>query len=615
MKKYMNNIKYLVFLCLVSVGMTSCGDFLEIEPKTQISEDNFWNEKADIDQMVADVYVKLQSGDIISRCIMWGETRSDNIAEGLDCAGQTSIYRTLKENLLSTNAYTSWASFYSVINECNVVMAMAPVVSERDPVYTESDVRATQAEMAAIRSLCYFYLVRAFKDVPYYTYAIQSEDEVTPMRPVDGDSIVRCLIDDLESRVSDALKAYPEDKNREYNSNCNRITQNAIYALLADLCLWDGQYEKTIEYAQKVIDAKYDEYQEKYARSVSMTTGNVVLFRNTNDTYSKGFPLYPCYSGQSYGNNFSAIFGGDQNSFESIFELAFNYDGSNGNNYKSNSTFGSLYGNHYSKDGNDGQGFLAVSENILNDITSSKTGRIYTSQYDVRYYTDVYNPNFTSQQYTTAYPGKYVAVSATVSQTLKNDDLPFGTRLGTQTYDNRNFVFYRLTDVMLLQAQALVELGTEVSEYNEDGSVKSTKLDDNLNRAFYITWAVNRRSIMVNSSTATPPTNAHELTIGNYNTKSSMEELVLAERRRELMFEGKRWFDLLRLCHRDKSTMPIQSRVSAKGSSGGSSTLFTNYESLFWPYNKDEVKNNSALSQKPYYGNDDDEDSYSKTNK
>jgi len=87
----------------------------------------------------------------------------------------------------------------------------------------------------------------------------------------------------------------------------------------------------------------------------------------------------------------------------------------------------------------------------------------------------------------------------------------------------------------------------------------------------------------------------------------------MKERRRELMFEGKRWFDMLRFCHRDGNTDYIKSHVSAKGSSGSTSSLFTNYESLYWPYSKTEVKNNSALSQKPYYGNDDDEDNYKST--
>jgi len=607
MKRYINKVKSLVLLATVSFGFASCGDFLEIEPKTFVSEDNFWNEKTDIDQMVAGVYVKMQSSAFIERLVVWGEVRSDNIVEGLNASNQTNLYRTLKENLLSTNSYTDWTQFYSVINACNNIIEMAPVVSEKDPVYTASDVLATQAEMSCIRDLCYFYLVRAFKDVPYYTYAINSEDDVAPIPATSGDSIVGCLIEDLEGVASNALKAYPKDNSNVYNSTRNRITQNAIYSLLADLCLWDGQYQKCVDYAQRVIDAKYYEYMEDYSNSTSNTNGSLALFRHPDDRFSKGFPLYPCFSGNTYGNDFTQVFGENQNSFESIFELAFTYDG-NSSNYISNSSLGSLYGEH-SSGGNEGEGYLGVNDNIISDIANSQTGSIFNNRYDVRYYANLYNPDFKNNEFTKGYASKYVNTGANIT-TASGSTLPFTVMFDNTINTNRNWIFYRLTDVMLLQAQALIELGSEINEYDEEGNAKSTTLDDNLTRAFYIIWAVNRRSVMTNSTSAS---SGYELDMTSYQTKAQLEDLAMKERRRELMFEGKRWFDMLRFCHRDGNTDYIKSHVSAKGSSGSTSSLFTNYESLYWPYSKTEVKNNSALSQKPYYGNDDDEDNYKST--
>ena len=46
MKTY-NKIKTLFVASLACIGLVSCGDFLEIEPKTFVSENNFWNEKSD----------------------------------------------------------------------------------------------------------------------------------------------------------------------------------------------------------------------------------------------------------------------------------------------------------------------------------------------------------------------------------------------------------------------------------------------------------------------------------------------------------------------------------------------------------------------------------------
>ncbi len=582
-----------------SLTLFSCADFLDIKPKTFVSEDNFWNEKTDIDQMVAGCYTSMQGDAFLQRCIMWGETRSDNIVDGQNVTDQTNIYRTLKENLMSTNAYTDWASFYAVINQCNIIIERAPEVSQKDPVYTESDVRATIAEMKTLRSLCYFYLVRAFKDVPYYTDAVQSESDVRSIAAANGDSIVRCLITDLEGCVGDALKAYPKDSGTGKNSTKNRITQNAIYSLLADMCLWNGDYAKTVAYAQKVIDAKRQEFTEDYSHSISSSNGNVMSYKHTDDTFNgTGFPLYPCFSGNSYGNDFNQTFGGSQNGFESIFELAFNNTSNDDPNYINNTAFASLYGNHYTSEGNAGKGFLAVSEDIVGDVASGENGKLFT-RHDVRYYTNLYNEKLKDNDLTSAFVNKYVAYDVEVSA-ASGMTLPFVPTFMNLTYANRNFIFYRLTDVMLMQAEALAELGSA----DEEG-----KLDDNLKRAFYIVWAVNRRSIMVPSATTS---SNYELQLKSYSSQDMIRELVLRERRVELMFEGKRWFDLLRQCHRTGTTDYIRSRVGAKGSSSSSSNLFTNYESLYWPYNKYELKNNNLLIQKPYYGSE-DEDSFEST--
>ena len=609
MKNY--KIKSFLLVAVAILTLTGCADFLEIEPKTFVSEDNFWNEKTDIDQMVIGTYVKMQQDAFIRRCIMWGETRSDNIGEGVDCAAQTDIYRTLREYLQSTNSYSSWLCFYSVINQCNTIIERAPEVSQKDPVYTESDVKATQAEMAFIRDLCYFYLVRAFKDVPYYTYAIQRDADAKPIGVTDGDEIVRALIADLESCVGDALKFFPKDKEAEFNSSCNRATQNAIYSLLADLCLWDGQYDKCVTYAQRVIDAKMDEYKEKYSTSTSTTSGNVMLFKWDEDE-GEGYPLYPCYSGNYFGNDYNQIFGSYGNSFESIFELAFTYDGSD-NRYVQNTAVGALYGNHYTTKGNAGKGFLCSYEEVVTDPGATATNasnsqsKVFDHRYDCRYYTNQTIDNESSS--TSSYVSKFVTSNISVGESSGSSSLPFSQQLAVYSiYDRSNWIFYRLTDVMLLQAEALIERAAN-DQYATTDLISGTKYDADLKKAFGLIYAVNRRSIMVASNVNSGDAATYDLKIAQYNDRANLRTLCMKERRRELMFEGKRWFDMLRVCHREGKVDYIKNNVPSK--SGGSTPV--NYEALFWPYNKHEIKTNPLLKQKSYYGEDDTEGNFTST--
>jgi len=608
MKHYNLKVKLLTLLGVITLSMSSCGDWLLIEPKTFVTEDNFWNEKSDVDQMVAGVYCMLQNSDIIQRCIVWGELRSDNIQDGKDVAKNDDLYRALRENLRANNEYTDWSQFYKTINACNIVIERAPSVAEKDPTYTPSQVLATQAEMKAIKALCMFYLVRAFKDCPYPNHAYQSELDLEPMPAADGDSIVRVLIGELEECVGYALKKYPEDEDKDHNSNVNRITQSGIYAILCDLCLWNNDYEKVITYAEKIIDQKWLDFDKDYSNNVNMESGGKpVNFRWDDDDYTHilskhtGYPLYPCYSGNEYGSSYNAIFGDTQNSFESIFELAYTPSASGGN-YLSNGAIKNFFGSRSEREQDEGP--LYAHENVVTDAIN-KLYKVYDHQYDLRYYTNT----SADEQWSKGYPAKYVCNEIEVT-TQTSSQIPFVASYSGGSRSDRNWIFYRLTDVMLMEAEALVELaGKDYYTTDENGD---KIVDEYLKRAFSIIWVINRRSLMTpHYINTTSVTSGLVLKLkAEYQTQDGMRELVQKERRRELMFEGKRWFDLLRRCHRDGQTTDyIKKNVPAKGNSTGV-ILFVNYESLFWPYNKTELKANTALTQKPFYGGTDDEDKY-----
>jgi hypothetical protein len=95
-----------------------------------------------------------------------------------------------------------------------------------------------------------------------------------------------------------------------------------------------------------------------------------------------------------------------------------------------------------------------------------------------------------------------------------------------------------------------------------------------------------------------------------------METLVLQERQRELMFEGKRWFDLVRLSQRTGNTQTLSAAALQKATTG--SGLISNHlakmDAIYWPYNLNEMKVNHNLVQNPAFGSGEDE-SYEKTTK
>lgn len=146
------------------------------------------------------------------------------------------------------------------------------------------------------------------------------------------------------------------------------------------------------------------------------------------------------------------------------------------------------------------------------------------------------------------------------------------TRSGADQY-SCNWIVYRYADILLMKAEALSQL----ERYNE---------------ALNILLDIRDRAGVVGAGIA--------------NTTVAFEDAILAERALELAYEGKRWFDLLRMGRRNNyarkdklieiivSNVPsTQKRILA--------TKLTNPLGWYLPIYETEIERNRNLVQNPYY--------------
>ena len=193
---------------------------------------------------------------------------------------------------------------------------------------------------------------------------------------------------------------------------------------------------------------------------------------------------------------------------------------------------------------------------------------------------------------------KYVrpeySAQANFSVGTKPTNIYSSTTRGSNT---ANWIVYRLTDIMLMKAEAEVMLAGNV----EVGATLTPEQEAHYRTAFSCVSAVWKRAN--NKRTATTDT----LVFEDYGiSRVSMEDLVLNERQRELMFEGKRWFDLVRLCRREGSNSRMVEKVLSKFEENTAALRIrlSATDALYWPYNESEMRANPYLVQNPAYENE-----------
>lgn len=588
--------KYILGALALTLGLTSCGDFLDVKPRDIITLENFWNEKSDIESVIAGCYTVMAEEEITARMMIWGEFRSENVNIA-DETKDPSLTLALKEGINATNWYTNWRAFYNVINRCNTAIYYANDVASKDPSYTVSEVSAHIAEATAIRSLMYWYLIRTFRNVPYTEEAFLDDTQEFAIPVSSFDDVLAKLIASLEAVKDNAVSSYPEvsDENSLKNYyNTGRITRWAIYAMLADMYLWQQNYDKCIEYSQAIIDYKREKIKEDKDYNLS-----------DFDKFG-GYPIIPTRSRENtYGNAFTQIFVRG-NSIESIFELNYIKTG-NAENSPSNVPASNFYGNR------DRSAFVTYSSYVGLD-ESQETYRVYDSKnkgLDARGYENFFS-NWTPaivRKFTASYPGpvQITFTTATVDNITKGilTSLPYSTGKDYASFNKSNWIIYRLTDVMLMQAEAYA---LKIAE--TEGNVTSDVDKNYLQKAFNLVNAVNKRSVMQYPLKDT-------LTTDNIKTKRAITDLVYQERHRELMFEGKRYYDLVRRSLRENPTSSVtneylRSQVKNKSTAleNTINTRFALEDALFWPYFNDEVKINPYLkaAQNPAYSSGETEE-------
>ncbi|MFA9388210.1 MAG: RagB/SusD family nutrient uptake outer membrane protein [Prolixibacteraceae bacterium] len=481
--------KYILIVVALFV-QTSCNKWLELIPPSGLTREEFWQTKEDVEATLMGAYGSFSTLDNLM--FIHGEARADMVTDDINIDG--NIRNIMNSNIYPDNWLCNWENFYKVINYCNEVIDNAPGVQDIDKTFTDYQLQGFMSEAYFLRSLAYFYLVRIYKDVPFITSPSETDNTDFYVAKTDGDVILAAItVDLLEARkyLSDNYLSLYEIKGRASKEACE--------ALLADISLWNFDYNAVIEHVNNII-----------------LTDKIELMPS-----ARWFEIF--YPGNSLESIFEFQFDDRQNQKNNVYGLT----NVNARSFDPSETAIQLFARKYTSEPFRGED-ISIKKNSENDYTI----------------------------------WKYVGLAPDGSTTRPSN-----------LQSSANWIIYRYADVLLMKAEALSQLGN----YNEASDIIN----------------------LIRERAGISP-------LSIQNSANAFEDAILDERALELAFEGKRWFDLVRMGRRnnfarkDKLVEIIIRNVPSTQKRILGSKL-TNPLGWYMPIYKDELERNLNLEQNPYY--------------
>ena len=487
-------------LAVSVLGMASCNDMLDIAPAGQFGDDQL-NDNS-IDGLMASAYAGLEahffgnneafSGPITNWVF---DVRSDDAYKGGGGVSMEGYIHQLEiSNLTNDNAVNlnKWRNNYYAI--ARVHQAMNAINGS-----SLTDKTPLIAELKLLRAYFYFDLIRVFERIPYLT-------ENSVATEVRYDEFSR---EQIYGFIKDDLK-FAWENLPESQADAGRFNRYVAAALMAKVSAQTSSWSDVVTYADYVINShKYE------------------LYDNFCDMSKVEF----------------------NNKKESIMAIQFSTANNN-----SHVNFCNLLNTTYSEGNLFGSGddFFLASQNLVNAFRTDENGLPYldgtfndvkvTSDYegnvDPRLDFTVGRIGFPfrghtyNEKWCRAYDvyGEYSGKKGLIDPS--SSDMVQGFPWGASPL---NFCLIRYADILLLKAEAEIELGTNLADARELINSVRRKAARSIDAGY--------------SPVELDPTRASYF-VAEYPeqgwTQDYARKAVRMERRLELAMEGQRWFDLQR---------------------------------------------------------------------
>ena len=239
--KYIKNIAVAGLLCCgISAVLTSCNDFIDVEPQGVISEDLAMSQP---DEMVTSAYAKLGDDWYTYPFNLWpyADVASDDAMKGGSGTTDTNYHSVEVWSTLTASTPDHmdelWYHFYCSISRCN--RALVSLAEYGNAKLGEQTTKIREGEVRFLRAHFYFKLVQMWYQVPWVDEEVYKNhtEEQTPNNQFTHEELMDKIVADLKFAF-DVLPAQQQDGGR-----VNKIAAAAYLAKCYLTMAWGDGYE------------------------------------------------------------------------------------------------------------------------------------------------------------------------------------------------------------------------------------------------------------------------------------------------------------------------------------------------------------------------------------
>ncbi len=249
-----HNFQTIIFLVAIVVTGGSCKKYIYESPITSTNGTRFWTSQSAVEQASLAMYGQLRSclrdgeshfifGDIASGSFLPASNNSNFQVKASTSPPFNFSYVPYKEGELQ-----NWSRFYQLIAQTNLVLQNVPQM--QPGLFTSESVKnAYIAEALFMRAYTYFYMTRVWGDPVFVTQTYNDVDygNIPPIARTAESIVLDSCIKDLKT-AAPYLNYSGGDKSKTIRAN-----KGSVYSLLAHIYAWKRQYDSVHVYAQEVI--------------------------------------------------------------------------------------------------------------------------------------------------------------------------------------------------------------------------------------------------------------------------------------------------------------------------------------------------------------------------